>query len=95
MKSYTDDLCVLCEGINQLLNVLRIIDNWTKLNGINVNKRKSGRMILKNKIERDNIDDHPIINKVKYLSIMINDKINIQSHIGNIDKKLKKYFEKN
>ena len=52
-------------------------------------------MILKNKIERDdNIDDYPIINKVKYLSIMINDKINIQNHIGNIDKKLKKYFEK-
>ena len=26
---------------------------------------------------------------------MINDKMTIQNHIGNIDKKLKKYFEKN
>ena len=53
-------------------------------------------MILKNKIENnDNIDGYPIINKYKYLGIMIDDKMNIQSHIGNIDKKLKKYFEKN
>ena len=94
--AYADDLCVLCEGINQLSNVLKIIDNWTKLNGINVNKKKSGIMILKNKIENnDNIDGYPIINKYKYLGIMINDKMTIQSHIGNIDKKLKKYFEKN
>ena len=94
--AYADDLCVLCEGINQLSNVLKIIDNWTKLNGINVNKKKSGIMILKNKIENnDNIDGYPIINKYKYLGIIINDKMTIQSHIGNIDKKLKKYFEKN
>ena len=52
-------------------------------------------MILKNKIENnDNIDDYPIINKYKYLDIMINDKMNIQSHIGNIDKKLKNILKK-
>ena len=51
--AYADDLCVLCEGINQLTNALKIIDNWTKLNGINVNKKKSGIMMLKNKMERD------------------------------------------
>ena len=50
-------------------------------------------MILKNKVENnDNIDGYPIKDKYKYLGIMINDKMNIQSHIGNIDKKLKKIF---
>ena len=72
-----------------------MIDGWTKLNGINVNKKKSGIMILKNKIEtNDKIDGYPIINKYKYLGIMINDKMNIQSHIGNIDKKLKNILKK-
>ena len=55
--AYADDLCVLCDGRNQLNNVIKIINKWSKLNGINVNKNKSGIMILKNDIkEKDNID---------------------------------------
>ena len=42
--AYADDLCKLYEGINQLLNVL---ERWSELNGIKVNKKKSGIMILK------------------------------------------------
>ena len=77
--AYADDLCVLCDGRNQLINVLKIIDKWTELNDIKVNKSKSGIMILKNNIEKnDNIDGYPIINEYKYLGIIINDKMNIQ-----------------
>ena len=94
--AYADDLCVLCDGRNQLYNVIKIIDKWSKLNGIKVNKNKSGIMILKNDIkEKDNIDGYPIIKEYKYLGILINDKMNIQNHIGNIDKKLDEYFKKN
>ena len=94
--AYADDLCVLCDGKNQLMNVLKIIDKWTELNDIKVNKSKSGIMILKNNIEEnDNIDGYPIINEYKYLGIIINDKMNIQKHIGNIDKKLDEYFQRN
>ena len=39
--AYADDLCILCEGINQLLNVLNKIEKWSILNGININKKKS------------------------------------------------------
>ena len=53
-------------------------------------------MILKNNIEKnDNIDGYSIINEYKYLGIIINDKMNIQKHIGNIDKKLDEYFQRN
>jgi len=95
--AYADDLCVLCEGRSQLMNVIKIIDKWTELNKINVNKLKSGIMILNNykDIEEDNIEGYPIINEYKYLGILINDKMNIQNHIGSIDKKLKEYFERN
>ena len=44
---YADDLCVLCEGRFQSMNIINIIDKWTELNKINVNKLKSGIMILK------------------------------------------------
>ena len=53
-------------------------------------------MILINDIkEKDNIEGYPIIKEYKYLGILINDKMNIQNHIGNIDKKLDEYFRKN
>ena len=96
--AYADDLCVLCEGKNQLMNIIKIIDKWTILNKINVNKAKSGIMIISKNIKEDNdnnIEGYPIITKYKYLGILINDKMNIQSHIGNIDKKLDEYFTKN
>jgi len=61
-----------------------------------MNKSKSGIMILSKAVkENDNIEDYPIINEYKYLDILINDKMNIQNHIGNIDKKLDEYFKKN
>ena len=57
-----------------MIIVLKIIDKWTELNDIKVNKSKSGIMILKNNIEKnDNIDGYPIINEYKYLGIIIND----------------------
>ena len=30
--AYADDLCILCEGINQLLNVFKKIERWNELN---------------------------------------------------------------
>ena len=45
--AYPDDLYILCEGINQLFNILNKTEKWRELNGIKVNKKKSGIMILK------------------------------------------------
>ena len=69
--AYADDLCILAEGYNQLVNTIKIIDNWTKVNWINVNKKKSGIMVVKGNEERNEIDDYPIINEYKYLGITI------------------------
>jgi len=33
-----NDLCILCEGLNQLLNVLNKIEKWSILNGIDVTR---------------------------------------------------------
>ena len=95
--AYADDLCVLCEGRSQLMNVINIIDKWSTLNKIKVNKLKSGIMLLKHNdnTNENNIEEYPIITEYKYLGILINDKMNIKKHIGNIDKKLDEYFQRN
>ena len=53
--------CILCEGINQLLNVFKKIERWRELNGIKVNKKKRGRMILKCNEDRIEIEGFPVI----------------------------------
>ena len=85
--AYADDLCILCKGINQLLNILNKIEKWSILNGINVNKKKSGIMILKGTDDRSEIEGYPIIKQYKYLGITIDNKMKINNHIGIIDKK--------
>ena len=54
-------------------------------------------MLLKHNdnTNENNIEEYPIITEYKYLGILINDKMNIQKHIGNIDKKLDEYFQRN
>ena len=47
-------------------------------------------------IENDEyIRDYPVIKEYKYLGIVIDNKLNIRKHIGNIDKKLNEYFSRN
>ncbi len=93
--AYADDLCILCEGINQLLNVFKKIEKWSELNGIMVNKKKSGIMIIKGNEDRNEIEGYPVIKRYKYLGITIDDKMKINKHVGNIDKKIGEYFTRN
>jgi len=52
-------------------------------------------MLIKG-IENDEyIRDYPVIREYKYLGILINNKLGINKHIGNIDKKLNEYFRRN
>ena len=57
MLAYADDLCILCKGINQLLNILNKIEKWNILKGINVYKKKNGFMILEGTDDRNEIED--------------------------------------
>ncbi len=41
------------------------------------------------------IEWYPVIKEYKYLGITINDKIKINKHVYNIDKKIGKYFARN
>ena len=45
--------------------------------------------------EEIEIEGYPVITEYKYLGILINNKLGINKHIGNIDKKLNEYFRRN
>ena len=52
-------------------------------------------MLIKGNENDKYINDHPVIKEYKYLGIVIDNKLNIRKHIGNIDKKLNEYFRRN
>ena len=83
------------EGRNSLSNIFNILEKWSELNGIKVNKNKSGIMLIKWIEEEIEIEGYPVIIEYKYLGIMIDNKLRITKHKGNIDKKLKEYFSRN
>ena len=56
---------------------------------------KSGIFVIRGEEENDNVEGYPILNEYKYLGILMNKKLNIQNHIGSINKKLSEYFRKN
>ena len=45
--AYAYDLCVLCPDKNELIRVIKRIDLWSRENGINVNRKKSGIFVVK------------------------------------------------
>ena len=52
-------------------------------------------MLIKGTKNDEYIMDYPVIREYKYLEILINNKLGINKHIGNIDKKLNEYFSRN
>ena len=51
-------------------------------------------MLIKGIEEDAESEGYPVITEYKYLGIMIDNKLKITKHIGNIDKKLKEYFNR-
>ena len=73
--AYADDLAIIVEGRNSLSNIFNILEKWSEINGIKVNKIKSGIKLIKG-IEADvEIEGYPVIEEYKYLGIMIDNKL--------------------
>ena len=60
-----------------------------------LNKNKSCIIIIKGMEEDVEIEGYPVIIENNCLGIMINNKLRITKHIGDIGKKLKEYFSRN
>ena len=59
-----DDLCILAKEYNQLVNIIKIIDNWTKEMELILTK-KNIIMIVKGNEERNEINGYQIFNEYK------------------------------
>ena len=52
-----------CQDKNELLRAIKRIDKWSKENGINVNRKKSGIFIIRGEEQNDNVEGYPILNE--------------------------------
>jgi hypothetical protein len=97
MCGYADDLVSICKDLINLKNCVNILDKWSKENGIGINYKKSGIMLLKgdNKGAMKELLGYPLVKKYKYLGVLINNKMNCPDHIHVITGKLNKYFSRN
>ena len=65
--AYPDEIAIKVEGRNSLSNIFKILEKWSEINGIKVNKNKSGIMLIKGIEEETEIEGYPVIKEYKYL----------------------------
>jgi len=93
IMAYADDILVICTGLPTLKNIIRLIEKWTKENGMVLNKKKSAiveflpRMAKSEFLSAKTILDVPIEKKYKYLGLWLNQKLNLDDQTVHIKKK--------
>ena len=95
-QAYADDLAVLCDGEEELFKTMDIIEIWCKENDIEVNKKKSGILIIEN--DNTKLKDYrgyPVKNWYKYLGVRIDYNINPTAHLVMTKERLEIYMKRN
>jgi len=94
--AYADDLVILCSSKEQLLKTIVEIQTWVDDNYMEINKKKSGILVLKNNWEKENnIEGYPIKSWYKYLGVRLDSNLSPLPHLILLDKKLKTYLVRN
>lgn len=84
--AYADDLAVCATNLSAVKKTIALVNDWSSINGISLNIKKSGAMIPK----VDNRTPDPPITSIKgiplvttynYLGIMIDNCLNFKSDI--------------
>ena len=91
--AYADDICIVCHSIPHLKRTISIIEEWSRDNGLTLNKKKSGILQIVNSrqkvtISMKEIMGIPIVPSYKYLGINLNNKIQIEHHMSKIKPKI-------
>ena len=61
--SYVDDLPGICDGDENLINAIDIYEKWAGINDIQVNKKRSGIIIIQNQSSnQEQIRGYPVKN---------------------------------
>ena len=91
--AYADDLAVICKNKEELDKVIDCLENWATTNEIDVNKKKSGILIIDN--DRNNMHrykGYPIKVTYKYLGMKLNGQLSPMTGLEETKKKLEVYL---
>ena len=94
--AYADDIALICTNEEQLQQAMNILDEWSKDNFFEINKKKSGILIIdQERGGRKEINGYPIKQNYKYLGIILNSTLNPIGSLKLTDKRLDKYISRN
>jgi hypothetical protein len=93
--AFDDDTLFICEERDEFNWVMNTIDHWCILNGMEINKKKWGVLIVNSdQQDWDSIQGYPVVTDCKYLGVRVNSKMNPSVHIIELNKKSGIYFKR-
>ena len=93
---FADDTGYVCRDLKELEKVIDALEEWSRVNGISINRKKSGILIINDDaIDCNNIRGFPVVTEYNYLGVCIDSKLRPGRHISKIRSKLKVYLNKN
>ena len=81
--AFADDLVIVAKGTRELNLAIDKVENWSGMNGIDINKAKSGIMQLRADRRTPNpmmtvFREYPIIEQYKYLGVILDNCLNLK-----------------
>ena len=95
--AYADDIAVICDK-NQLDQCIDVLDKWSTVNKIDINRKKSGILVFGPTpplTEDSRYRDYPIVRSYRYLGIWVNDNLNFSLQVARSGDKLRAYCARN
>ena len=73
---------MICKGELAIISIIKAIDKWSRENEVEINKRKSGIMIIRQdrrtkEEKQKEIQGYPIVTHYKYLGVELDDCLNL------------------
>jgi hypothetical protein len=94
--AFADDTGYICRCLEELHKVIDCLEKWSAENKININKKKSGILIINDDAKDcSDIRGFPVVTEYNYLGVLIDSHMKPGRHVGKIREKLKVYLRKN
>ena len=93
---YADDIFILCTSPEQLRIVIRTVSEWSEVNNLKLNAKKSGIVEFLHRAGKQKnflqtgtkFEGIPVVSCYKYLGLWINAKLTTDAHLEQISKKV-------
>ena len=94
--AFADDTCFICKDLLQLKASIKVIEDWCKLDDIELNKKKSGILILNDNglNTLKSVSGIPVVDEYKYLGVLLDNNINPARHITLTSERVSAYFKR-